>query len=114
MWPDDLQRILPAALKGSNPFIPPPTPFFSAKPQQLIQQTLLSLSDNCEDIDSDSSFDNDGSFSNENKFDHHKIISTIMKRHFTRESPKTKYYRNCSKFDVDYFSSELSHQLDSI
>ena len=24
--------------------------------------------------------------------DHHKMISTIMKLHFKRESPKTKYY----------------------
>ena len=35
--------------------------------------------------------------------DHHKMISTIMKLHFTRESPKTKYYRDYGKFDVDYF-----------
>ena len=47
-------------------------------------------------------------------FDHHKVISTIMKLHFTRESPKTKYYRDCGKLDVDYFSSELPCQLDSI
>ena len=26
--------------------------------------------------------------------DHHKTISTIMKLHFTRESPKTKYDRD--------------------
>ena len=45
--------------------------------------------------------------------DHHKMISTIMKLHFTRESPKIKYYRNYRKFDIDYFSSELSRQLDS-
>ena len=45
--------------------------------------------------------------------DHHKMISTIMKLHFTRESPKTKYYRDYHKFDIDYFSTELSHQLDS-
>ena len=45
--------------------------------------------------------------------DHHKMISTIMKLHFTRESPKTKYYREYRKFDIDYFSSELSRQLDS-
>ena len=25
--------------------------------------------------------------------DHHKMISNIMKHHFTRESPKTSYYR---------------------
>ena len=35
--------------------------------------------------------------------DHHKMISTIMKLHFTRESPKTKYYRDYRKFDIDYF-----------
>ena len=43
--------------------------------------------------------------------DHHKI-STIMKLHFTRESPKTKYYRDYRTFDIDYFSSELSRQLN--
>ena len=36
------------------------------------------------------------------------MISTVMKLHFTRESSKSKYYRN-----IDYFSSELSPQLDS-
>ena len=46
--------------------------------------------------------------------DHHKIISTIMKLHFTRESPKTKYYRDYRKFDIDYFSSELSHQIQTL
>ena len=46
--------------------------------------------------------------------DHHKMISTIMKLHFSRESPKTKYHRDDRKFDIDYFSSELSHQLDSV
>ena len=46
--------------------------------------------------------------------DHHKMISTIMKLHFTRESPKTKYHRDYRKFDIDYFSSELSRQLDSV
>ena len=46
--------------------------------------------------------------------DHHKVISTIMKLHFTRKSPKTKYYRDCRKFDIDYFSSELSRQLSSV
>ena len=45
--------------------------------------------------------------------DHQKIISTIIKLHFTRESSKTKYYRDNRKFDIDYFSSELSRQLDS-
>ena len=35
--------------------------------------------------------------------DHHKMISTIMKLHFTRECPKTKYYRDYGKFDIDYF-----------
>ena len=46
--------------------------------------------------------------------DHHKTISTIMKLPFTRESPKRKYYRDYRKFDIDYFSSELSGQLDSV
>ena len=36
-----------------------------------------------------------------------------MKLHFARESPKTKYYRDSRKFDIDYFRSELSPQLDS-
>ena len=46
--------------------------------------------------------------------DHHKMISTIMKLHFTRKRPKTKYYQDYRKFKIDYFSSELlSHQLDS-
>ena len=45
--------------------------------------------------------------------DHHKMISTIMKLHFARESSKIKYYRDYRKFDIDYFSSELSRQLDS-
>ena len=35
--------------------------------------------------------------------DHHKMISTIMKLHFTRESPKTTTRDYC-KFDIDYFS----------
>ena len=34
--------------------------------------------------------------------DHHKMtISTIMKLHFKRENPNTKYYREYSKFDID-------------
>ena len=45
--------------------------------------------------------------------DHHKMMSTIMRLHFTRESSKTKYYRDYRKFDIDYFSSEPSCQLDS-
>ena len=45
--------------------------------------------------------------------DHHKMISTIMKLNFTRESPKTKYYRDYRKFDIYYFSCELSRHLDS-
>ena len=36
--------------------------------------------------------------------DHHKMITTIMKLHFTTESSKTKYYRDYRKFDIDYFS----------
>ena len=39
--------------------------------------------------------------------DHHKIIFTIMKLYFTKESPKTKYYCDYRKFGIDYFSSEL-------
>ena len=42
--------------------------------------------------------------------DHHKMISTIMKLHFTKGSPKRKYYRDYRNFDIDYFSSELSRQ----
>ena len=45
--------------------------------------------------------------------DLYKMISTTMKLHFTKESPKTKYYRDCRKFDIDYFSSELSSQIAS-
>ena len=45
---------------------------------------------------------------------HHKMISSIMKLHFTRERPKTKYYRDYHKFDIDYFSSELYRQLDPV
>ena len=29
--------------------------------------------------------------------DHHKYISSIMKLHFTRDNPKTKYYRDYRK-----------------
>ena len=47
-------------------------------------------------------------------FDHHKMISTIMKLYFTGQSPKTKYYRDYRKFDIDYFSSELSRRLNSV
>ena len=43
--------------------------------------------------------------------DHHKMISTIMKLHFARESPKTKYYRDYLKSDIGYFNSELSRQF---
>ena len=39
------------------------------------------------------------------------MTSTIMKFHFTQESPKTKNYRDYRKFDIDYSSSELSLQL---
>ena len=45
--------------------------------------------------------------------DNHKMISIIMKLHVARESPKTKYYRDYRKFDIDYLRSELSRQLDS-
>ena len=44
---------------------------------------------------------------------YHKMISTITKLYFTKESPKTKYHGGYRKFDIDYFSSELSRQLDS-
>ena len=37
----------------------------------------------------------------------------ILHLSVTVESPKTKYYRDYRKFDIDYFSSELSRQLDS-
>ena len=46
--------------------------------------------------------------------DHHKMISTIMKLHFTKQSPKTKYYQDYLKFDIDYSTSELSRQLNSV
>ena len=36
-----------------------------------------------------------------------------MRLHFTRENPKTKYYRDYRKFDIDQFNSELCRQLDS-
>ena len=36
-----------------------------------------------------------------------------MKFNCKRESPKTKYYLECHEFDIDFFSSEVSHQLDS-
>ena len=41
------------------------------------------------------------------------MFSTIIKLNFTNESPKIKYYRDYRKFDIDYFSSELSRKLDS-
>ena len=45
--------------------------------------------------------------------DHHEMTSTIMKLHFTKVIPKTKYYRDHRKFDINYFSFVLSCQLDS-
>ena len=36
-----------------------------------------------------------------------------MKLHFTRESPETRCYQDYRNFDINYFSSELSRQLDS-
>ena len=36
-----------------------------------------------------------------------------MKLYFTRERLKTKYYRDYRKFDIDYFSSDLSRQSNS-
>ena len=41
------------------------------------------------------------------------MILTIMKLHFTREGPKIKNCQDCMKFDIEYFNSELSSQLDS-
>ena len=41
--------------------------------------------------------------------DHNKMISTVMRRDFTREIPKTKYYRVNRKFDFDFFSSEIAN-----
>ena len=38
----------------------------------------------------------------------HKMISTIMKLRFTTENLKTKLYWYYRKFDIHYFSSELS------
>ena len=38
----------------------------------------------------------------------------LLKLHFIRERSKTKYYRGNRKFDTDYFSFELSCELDSI
>ena len=46
-----------------------------------------------------------------NIFDHNKMISTVMKRDFTREIPERKYYRVDRKFDFDFFSSEFSRQF---
>ena len=37
-----------------------------------------------------------------------------MKLHFTKESPKTNYYQDYRKSDIDYFSSERSRRLNSI
>ena len=34
--------------------------------------------------------------------DHHIKIFTTIKLHFTRESPTTKYCRDCRKFDIGY------------
>ena len=46
-------------------------------------------------------------------FDHHKMISNIMKLDFTKENPKTKCCNEYLKFDIHYFNSKLSFQLDS-
>ena len=35
--------------------------------------------------------------------DHHKMIFTIKKLHFTRECPKIKYCRGYRKLDIDLF-----------
>ena len=45
--------------------------------------------------------------------DHQKIVSTIMNLHFSREIFETRYYRDYSKSNIDYFSSELFCQLNS-
>ena len=45
--------------------------------------------------------------------DHHKMVSTIMKRNFAMESSRRKYYQKYFKFDIDYFSSELSRLIDT-
>ena len=42
------------------------------------------------------------------------VISTSMKLHFSRESPKRKYYRKFSKCDADYFSLEAVVQMCSV
>ena len=39
--------------------------------------------------------------------DHHKLIATFVKSHFTRLNPKTLYYRNFKKFDEKSFLNEL-------
>ena len=39
--------------------------------------------------------------------DHHKLIATFVKSHFTRLSPKTVYYRNFKNFDEDFFLNNL-------
>ena len=44
--------------------------------------------------------------------DHHKMISIIMKPNFVMESSRRKYYQKYFKFDIDYFSSELSRLTD--
>ena len=41
------------------------------------------------------------------------MISTIHKLHFTRENPKTKYFRDYHQFHIDYFILKLSRQLSS-
>ena len=45
--------------------------------------------------------------------DYQKMISTAVKLQFKMECPKTKYYQDYCKFDIDYLSSEHSRQLDS-
>ena len=45
--------------------------------------------------------------------DYQKMISTAVKLQFKMECPKTEYYQDYCKFDIDYLSSEHSRQLDS-
>ena len=39
--------------------------------------------------------------------DHHKLIATFFKSHFTRLNPKTVYYRNFKNFDENCFLNDL-------
>ena len=39
--------------------------------------------------------------------DHHKLIATFVKSHFTKLNPKTVYYRNFKNFDENSFLNDL-------